>query len=171
MTANFPYSEASNFRTMFDITDLRGPLPYKATCPSSITGILQSHPYLSKAQHVLKQSGLESLYDDPQANFTLFVPSDHAYSRLEPGVFENIDLSIARHLIQGNTLKRKITKDLLQNTPVAQYETKSPPNRLFVSNLSGKTFINNCVPVLQFNIEATNGIIHVLDGVVWPIIV
>lgn len=168
MTANFPYSEATNFRTMFDIRDLRGPLPEKSICPHSITAKMQNSPEMNKASYILKLSGLQDLYQDPQANFTLFVPSNDALDKLPHGVLENMDRSTARAIIQSSTLKRKITMDLLKGTPAAYYNTMSAANRLYITNISGETFISECVKVAKGNISASNGIIHIVDGLIWP---
>ena len=48
MTSIGPYSEAMNFRHMFDVPDLRGHKPVKKACPNSISSIIGTHPDFSQ---------------------------------------------------------------------------------------------------------------------------
>lgn len=166
-----PYSESMNFRHMFDIPDLRGHLPHREPCPTSLTGIIQNHPDFSRFRYMLNLANLESTYNDPQANFTLFIPSDKALSYIDNGVFTNMDKGIARHIVKSSTLRRKITSAILADSPASWLHTNDPPNRLFVTNLNGRTYINNTINVIHKDMEATNGIIHVIDDLIWPDII
>ena len=83
----------------------------------------------------------------------------------------NMDQSTARNIIKSSMLNRRITSDLLEDSPAAYFLTTHPPNRLFVTNISGHTHINNDTNVINKNIQAINGIIHVVDKMLWPLII
>jgi uncharacterized surface protein with fasciclin (FAS1) repeats len=163
-----PYTESYNMRHMFDMQDLRGCLPKKVSCPNSVSEILNSHPDFKRFAYMMKLSKLDPTYSGPQANLTLFVPSDKAISFIPEGVFTNMDDSTARHIVRSYTLNRRIPSEVLEDSPAAYFMTRDPPNRLFVSNLSGRTYLNNDVNVIHKDLEASNGIIHVIDNILWP---
>lgn len=168
MTSSGPYSESLNYRQMFDMTDLRGSLPEQKNCETSITGLVQSNPDMQRFSYIMNLAQLGGIYNAPQADFTLFVPSDHAIKHIPESVFTNMDQSTARHLVQSSTLNRRITSDLLEQSPAATFYTMDKPNNLFISNISGQTYVNNDIKVLHKDIPAGNGLIHVIDGLLWP---
>ena len=163
-----PYSEAMNFTQMFDMPDLRGPLPKIIPCKGSITSIVHEHQDFSSFKYMLNVAKLESVYNDPQADFTVFVPSDKSLSSIDNNVFLNMDIAVARHIIKSSTLKRKITAAVLGDSPASWFHTQDPPNRLFITNMNGRTRINNNINVIHKNMYAKNGLIHVIDGFIWP---
>lgn len=172
MTSSGPCTESMNFRHMFEKHDLRGPLPLKVDTPGSLSFAISNHPDFTIFRYILRLSKLDSLYNDPQANFTVFIPSDQALKGLfSDSVFTNMDLATARHIVQGSTLNRKISGDVLGDSPASYMLTQDPPNRLFVTNISGRTYINNHINVIHKDMILDNGIIHVIDNMIYPLII
>jgi transforming growth factor-beta-induced protein len=171
MTSIGPYHQKTNMTFMFDKHDLRGSLPQKTECINSISNIISMNPDFSKFRYILRLSKLDNLYNDKQANFTLFVPSDACLSNIPDAVFVNMDLLTARSIIKASTLNRKITSDILSDSPCAYFMSNSSINRLFVSNNNGQILINNNINVIGKDIMAENGIIHVIDNLIWPLII
>jgi uncharacterized surface protein with fasciclin (FAS1) repeats len=163
-----PYSEVFNYRTMFDFTDLRGCLPEKKFCPTSLSGIVNEHPDFRKFSYILKLSGLAPIYNGTQANFTIFVPSDTSLIGMPPSFLENMDALEARHVVQSSTLKRRIPGAILEDSPAAIFTTLGHPNNLWITNISGRTYINNTINIIHKDMSASNGIIHVVDSIIWP---
>ena len=153
---------------MFDIPDLRGHLPIKVACPNSLTWIINKHPDFSRFSYMLKLAKMDDLYSDPQANFTIFVPSDDALKHVDNNVFLNMDDSTARHIIKSSTLKRRIPSAVLLDSPASWLHTRDPPNRLFVTNMNGRIYVNNTINIIHKDMQASNGIIHVIDDLIWP---
>jgi uncharacterized surface protein with fasciclin (FAS1) repeats len=156
---------------MWDMVDLRGCGPKKQDCPNSIMAALSTHPDFTKFRYMVKLAKLEGLLSAPQANFTLFVPSDRAIQDLGEAVFVNMDDATARHIVKSSMMDRKIPSELLEYSPASYFMTKDPPNRLFVSNISGRTYINNNINVIHKDMIFANGIIHVVDALLWPEII
>ena len=171
MTSSGPYTQSNNQTHIWSIPDLRGCLPKKVECPNSLAGIIKNHSDFTKFNYLVQLSGLQGLLNDQQSDSTLFVPSDLALEGINENLFLNMDDLTARNIICASTLNRRIPSDLIEDSPAAYFITKSPANRLFISNISGCTYINNDIEVIHKDIMATNGIIHVIDKLIMPLCV
>jgi len=165
-----PYNESTNFTHMFNMNDLRGPLPLIHTRPNSISDILLKESKFSKFNYILQLAKLQSLYDDIQSDVTLFVPHDDTIN-ISEGELTNMDIGTARHIIKSSTLNRRITSNILEDSPASYLLTQNQPNRLFVTNINEVTYIDNSITVIQKDIQATNGIIHIIDKLIYPTII
>ena len=85
--------------------------------------------------------------------------------------FINMDDASARHIVMSLMLNRRIRTDLLIDSPASFFLTRDPPNRLFISNISGKTYINNDTSINKFDIPTRHGVIHVIDNLIFPVII
>jgi uncharacterized surface protein with fasciclin (FAS1) repeats len=170
MTSCGPYSQSNNFTSMTHIQDLRGSLPRKEYTRDSLTDIISRNQDFSKFKYILKLSKLDGIYNDPQANFTLFVPSDKELANVPEGVFTNMDDATARHIIQASTLRNRITGILLEDSPASYFVTMCRINKLFITNVNGETYVDSA-RVIQKDIECGNGIIHVIDRLIWPLMI
>lgn len=169
MTSIGPYTQSYDLSHMYSIPDLRSIGPVKQNIlPSSILGIINSHPDFRKFKYILNLSGLSDRYADPQESFTLFVPSDATISKIPEEIFINMDSSVARNIVKTSTLKRRIPSELLEDSPASHFITTDPINKLFITNISGRTVLNECINIIHKDQPACNGIIHVVDGLLWP---
>jgi len=171
MTSCGPYTEAMNFTHMFDIPDLRGPLPVVKETQGSLYYLIANHPDFNKFKYMLKLAMLDGIYDDCQADFTIFVPSDDALANIPEEVFTNMDIATARHIILASTLNRKITSDILEDSRAMYFLTKDPPNRLLITNVGNRTYIDRDINIIHKDMIATNGVIHVIDALIKPLII
>ena len=99
--------------------------------------------------------------------FTLFAPTDDAFAALPDGTVENLlknpkELAkvLKYHLVKGNVL----SSDLNNGSSVATV-LGSPVS----INTTEGVLINNA-KVIQADVEASNGVIHVIDKVLLPTI-
>ena len=165
-----PYTESTNLTHTFDIPDLRGPLPRKTLRANTLSCIIANHPDFSSFRHMLSIAQLENIFDSLQANITVFIPSDQALK--DKGLLvTNMDGATARHVIMTSSLNRLITRDILEDNPVSYFLTKSPQNRLFITNINDRTYINNDINIIHKDMLCSNGIIHVIDSLIFPIII
>jgi hypothetical protein len=162
MTSNGPFSQTYALGHM----DRRIGFNTYISNKSSITGIINNSTQFTKFKHILHISAMSGLFDHEQTDATIFVPSD---KYLEDVNVSNIDISSARHIVRSSTLNRKIPSDVLKHSPFSYYETKHPQNRMHVRNYEGSTILNGYIKVLDFDIVADNGLIHVTDSLVDPI--
>jgi uncharacterized surface protein with fasciclin (FAS1) repeats len=170
MSGITPTTMSLNFSHMYDFTDRRpSSIPPNRYNPNSLMYIIDNNPDFSKFSYVIKLARLDLIYNDIQANFTVFVPSNRGMEQILPeGVFTNLDISSARQIVQASTLKKRITSDLLSDSPSTYFITMNPIEKLLITNISDITYINNCIQIIQTDIEACNGLIHVIDNIIWP---
>lgn len=168
-----PNSQSYNMTHMWDIPDLRSCKTLeKSSAPSNyLLGVIQSHPDFTKFKYMVELSGMDNIFGDSQANFTLFIPSDKALEELDENIFKNMDSAQARHIIKSSTLERKIPSELLESSPASYFLTRSNPNKLFITNIGGRTYINDSINIIHKDWETDNGIIHVVDKLICPIMI
>ena len=75
---------------------------------------------------MVKLAGMQESLSDSQADCTLFVPDDRSIAPLGDGVFLNMDKATAISIIKSSMLNRKITSDLLEDSPAAYFITRNP---------------------------------------------
>jgi len=165
MVSTGPYSQSNNFTHMFDFVDLRGNVSCREDDNNSIMGIINNNPNFSKFKYIVERARMNTTLSDLQSNFTLFIPLDTFISKLE---IEDMDISMARNIVRSSMLDKKITSELLEDTKVAYFFTKSKSNNLFINNMNGITYINGDIQIIQKDIITGNGIIHVTDKIIWP---
>jgi hypothetical protein len=168
MTSCGPYQEITNITHFWDKGDLRGNPVGPFYNADSITGILYNDKRFSRIYYVLVRAALAKYYDTIQANCTFFAPMDHYLSNIPEGVFVNMDRGTARGIIKVLTLDRRIPYELIADAPISNYHTRYPPNKLFITNVSGETYINNSIRVTPGDIKANNGIVILIEGLIWP---
>ncbi len=166
MVSNGPNSQSYNFTHMFDMQDIRGTFPITVANPNSLLDIIRTNPDFSKYNYILKLSRLENLFNNIQANFTVFIPSDKALNQqYDESVFVNMDQNTAIHLIKMSMLNDRINGEILRDCPSAYYMTKDEANRILISNYNYNTYIDNSIRIIKMDVLAINGIIHITDGI------
>jgi uncharacterized surface protein with fasciclin (FAS1) repeats len=159
-----PNSQSNNFTHMFDFVDLRGKKIKKVQDKNSLMGIINENPEFSKFKYIVEKAMMTDILESMQTNLTLFIPSDSKIKYF----FDNMDVSFARHIIKTSMLNKKIPSELLEDSPFSFFNTNDPFNKLLISNINGETFINNNIKIIQKDIIATNGIIHIIDNLILP---
>ena len=169
MTSCGPNTQCYNFTHMFDIQDRRGKYPIKTACPNSILDIIQKHSDFSKFLYMVKLARLEHILNNIQADFTVFIPSDYFLkTKVNDNIFVNMDPNTAFHIVKSSMLNNRIPSEILDDSPAAFYYTADENNRIFISNISGQTYLNNDIKIIKKDILAVNGIIHITDGLFHP---
>ena len=173
MTSSGPYSQSLNFSHMYNVRDLRSSSKHKNITinQDSIMSIIINNPDFTKIKYMMELSGLETVYNDLQSNFTLFIPSDTAILSLGENIFLNMDRNTAKAIIQSCTIKGKIPYKILTDSKATYFYTLCSPNRLYINTFKDQTYINDNIKIIQTDIIASNGIIHVIVKLVNPIII
>ena len=166
MTSLGPYREATNYTHMFDFVNMVGtPTPFTG-CSGSILNELSKDPDTQGFYKLIQKARMEKILNQPQADFTLFVPLDSDNKELDLSYYDNIDISDAQNLLKSAMLPRRITKDILINSPCLEYITKAPPKKLLITNISGKTMIDNNSQIVFFDIQCDNGVYHKITNII-----
>lgn len=117
----------------------------------------------------LEAAGLDSTLADTSASFTVFAPTDDAFAALGQGTIDAL-------LADTDKLTSILTYHVLAGDPVASEaaiglagSTVETVNgeKIAITVRSDELYINNA-KVTSADIEASNGIIHVIDAVITP---
>jgi len=99
--------------------------------------------------------------------FTLFAPTDDAFAKLPAGTLDKLLADPAAlkdillyHVVQGKVMAADVTgmtsATSVQGSPIA------------IAVKDGKVYLNDIAQVVTTDIEASNGVIHVIDAVILP---
>ncbi|MBD2359478.1 fasciclin domain-containing protein [Tolypothrix sp. FACHB-123] len=149
------------------VTDLTTPVSPGATVNQDIQGVVQANPSLTTLTNLIKEANLtDKLGDGP---YTLFAPSDQAFAALpevtkqrlsQPENRELLRQVLAYHVVPGNLTANQLQSkevNTLGNNPV-NIKTDQANNEVRV----------NDARVIQPDIQASNGVIHIVDRVILP---
>lgn len=135
-----------------------------ATAPGSILDIARERGQFSTLASALDRAGLaQTLLEE--GPYTLFAPSDEAFAKLPEGVVDSLLVSpetlaniLSYHVVPGRMTAAEV--GARTSAPTVQGED------LPVSNNGAIRVDGACV--VNPDIEATNGLIHVIDRVLLP---
>jgi uncharacterized surface protein with fasciclin (FAS1) repeats len=164
MSAIGPNSQSLNYTHMFDMYDINGIYPLIKYNKNSITDFLNSNKNFCKFKRILDLSGMTNIFDDKQANFTLFVTPDNYFTNIDNIILTTMDQATARCIIKSHSLNNKITTDIFRTTRAGYYYTENNPlRRLIIISPNNDIIIDNDAKIIKGDISATNGIIHIID--------
>ena len=139
----------------------------------SIVDVAMANGNFTGLVAALQATGLDTVLDDPESNFTVFAPSDDAFALLGQ---ETIDALFADTVTLSGILLNHVLPDVivLQDTAVmiAQSANKmvtTAVNQDVSLSLSDGTLYANKSAVSLTDIAADNGVIHVIDQVILPL--
>jgi transforming growth factor-beta-induced protein len=139
----------------------------------TITDVASSNPNFSTLVLALKKTGLDVTLANPSVNFTVFAPTNAAFTALltELGVASLNDISVETltkvllyHVKSGKSTASQITTgyySTLANGPVADSHLS-----IYVDMTATK--INGRSMITQTDVMADNGVIHAIDKVLLP---
>jgi transforming growth factor-beta-induced protein len=114
-----------------------------------------------------EQAGLSSMLADNHAIYTVFAPTDEAFATMDPALLdqwmandEELRLILLYHIV-GDQLS-------INQLVHGQYLTTLEGRPLILSTDENLQVHVNGYPVQTFNIRASNGVVHVVDGVLTP---
>lgn len=135
----------------------------------TITAAAASQDRFSTLVGLLQDSGLDATLDDAEDTFTVFAPTNEAFEAVDqatmdalaadPALLEEVLLT---HVVSGAAVD-SVTAYTLNGTTV---ETAAM-NNIDVEILDGMLQVGGAT-VTQADINATNGVIHVIDAVIMP---
>ncbi|XP_076065491.1 uncharacterized protein SYNPCC7002_A0175-like [Oratosquilla oratoria] len=127
---------------------------------------MSSQVGLTKLVHLLEKVGAQSVIPK-KGSYTMFAPTDEAFNALDPALrnalMDDPDLlrrSLLNHIIPG----RVYSHDLVSHRQSASQD-EVPVFKINMIPHKGKALQVNNVTVLAADIEANNGIIHIIDKV------
>ncbi len=164
-----PNTQSWNMTHMFSFVDYNSDKKFPMCVSSgSIYDYLHKNQNFSKFRTIVKRASMINQLNNSQANFTVLIPSDEALAHIPNEYFEFMDDGLARDILNCSLINNRINKELITSSPVAYYYTKNPAMRMFITNIGGRTNVNNCAKIVKYDIICNNGIIHIVDGLIAP---
>jgi uncharacterized surface protein with fasciclin (FAS1) repeats len=154
---------------MYDFSDFRSESKNKCEYPpETLMGIINSHSDFTIFSQILKKAKYDIKLSSQQSDFTIFVPSDSELKKkYTPDFFNDIDVGLARQIVNASVLNRKIDQNLFQSSPVSTFPLLNRSS-LYVHTVSNITILKDHIKVIHWNHPANNGLIHVVDDILFP---
>ncbi|SHN27401.1 Uncaracterized surface protein containing fasciclin (FAS1) repeats [Cyclobacterium lianum] len=141
--------------------------PVKKAADKDIVDLAAGTDFLSTLVAAVKAGGLVDVLkgDGP---FTVFAPTNEAFAKLPAGTVENLLKPdnkdqlvkiLTYHVVPGNIKAADLENGMEVETVQGQ--------KIKVKLASGKAMINEAT-VTSVDIEASNGMVHVIDSVILP---
>ncbi len=136
------------------------------TSSKTITELAASSDDLSTLYSALKASGLDAALNG-DGPFTVFAPSNEAFAALDPETLNTIisTPSLLTSLLQYHVVGAEVFSSDLSNGPV---QTLLSGQTVDVSVAGGMVTLNGSSKVTDADIDASNGVIHIIDEVLLP---
>ena len=135
---------------------------------NTIYDIVSNSPVHNYLKICLDTTLLDAVFSDVNQDLTLFAPSDDAFTALPPGTVAALlnDLTLLtnilkHHAVSGTTLSSSLTNNQVLTTLLGTDVT--------VTTANGDFYIDNAL-VTVADITADNGVVHVIDAVLLPVI-
>ena len=137
------------------------------TSDQTIVEVVNSISGLSTAATAIDAAGLTDVLEQP-GPFTLFVPTDPAFAELPNTQLADLlnDTVALANMLQYHLVLDTVTSGDLAVLPTLL--TASGETLTVTVEENGRIFINGA-PVYQADIEAANGIIHVVGEIITPL--
>jgi uncharacterized surface protein with fasciclin (FAS1) repeats len=140
---------------------------YAQTSVFDVIAASPNHTYLETA---LIQEGLDGALDNSSATLTVFAPDDNAFTTIATALGTDINGLLAlpnlSDILSYHVLGSEVASSAITNGAIVQ--PLSPTNTLKLTlKANGDVFVNQA-QVTTANVNADNGIVHVLNAVVLP---
>lgn len=133
----------------------------------SIVALVQQNPNLSTLFDLIRAADMVQVLESP-APYTLFAPTNDAFAALPSGTLEALkrpenQLELSR-ILQAHVLPNRITAgELKHNMPL-----KTAQGQEVLVKVQGQDVTVGNATVLQTDVQAANGVVHVIDRVLLP---
>lgn len=136
------------------------------TTPKNIVEVAQSNPDLSTLVSAIVAAELTTVLSEG-GPFTVFAPTNSAFAKLDPAVLNNIisTPSLLTALLQYHVVSGKVTSSQLSNGEVPTLLSGQSVN---VDLSGGMVTLNGSSKVTTADVDASNGVIHIIDEVLLP---
>jgi uncharacterized surface protein with fasciclin (FAS1) repeats len=129
-----------------------------ASAPDTIFDIVEGSPDFDTLESALEATGLDDVLDGHGGQYTVFGPTDAAFSDVDTAGLTTAELRnvLLYHVTSGRRYEPSVV-----NAPQLRMRNGD------TVSVDGTT-LNGSVEITATNIEASNGVIHVIDGVLLP---
>jgi uncharacterized surface protein with fasciclin (FAS1) repeats len=167
---------------MYDVADYRAIRDDKVVpIRNTVLDRIHKHPDFSIFLLLVQSAKLENYLNDPMSTLTLFLPTNESFERLPAHMVAEFDLIPVRDFVAFHILKEPLTTTSMRDVRL-YVRTLYPRENLQINGLLPNTmkiglrhYSNSVTPsinydsnVIQGDIMARNGIIHVISSPLVP---
>jgi transforming growth factor-beta-induced protein len=134
----------------------------KVLLPPTVADIAVANSSFSTLVSALSGAGLVPALSDPKGTFTVFAPTNEAFSKLT-SVPEDLKPILLYHVLGSTVYANQVATGYAKT--LSAYMTH--PMDIYINTTSGVK-INNSASVVVADVVGTNGVIHVIDKVLLP---
>ncbi|WP_460921729.1 fasciclin domain-containing protein [Pontibacter brevis] len=133
----------------------------------NIVALVQQNPNLSTFLELIRAADLVTILESP-APYTVFAPTNEAFAALPAGTVEGLKAPAAKmeltRIIQAHVLPNRISSAEMQhNMPM-----KTAQGEEVIATRNGSVLEVGGARVITPDVQASNGIVHVVDKVLVP---
>lgn len=151
---------------------VKAPMQSQAMAKMNVVQIAQSNADFSLLVEAVQAAGLAGALSNPNANFTVFAPTNAAFVQ----VLQETGLSKAELFANKPLLTKILSYHVINGTMPVYAKDVKPGNVVMLSNdtlvITAKGQLmdenNRTVNLLKTDIAANNGVVHVIDRVLLP---
>lgn len=138
-----------------------------ATKAENLVQIAASNPDFSTLVGAVKSAGLADTLSGP-GPFTIFAPTNEAFAKLPAGTLasltpEQLKSILTYHVVAGNVMAKDVKSGKVKTVNGEELTITVNNGKVTITDAKGNT-----VNVVKTDIVGSNGVIHVIDGVLMP---
>jgi len=151
-----------------DNDDVPNNVPVQPDLPATVVEAAVANGSFTTLVAALQATGLDTVLQDPDANFTVFAPTDAAFALLGQGTIDALlaDPDTLSSILLYHVLPLSVNATSALSLAGSTVDTVNGSQIAF--SLSGNDLLVNTVTVTATDIFTDNGIIHVIDAVLLP---
>jgi uncharacterized surface protein with fasciclin (FAS1) repeats len=131
--------------------------------PGTVVEVAQSDDDFSELVSALQDAGLVSTLEG-NGPFTVFAPTNDAFQALPSGTVQGLTTQELVEILSYHVISGEVTSGNLQ---AEQTVDALAGGQLFVT-VDGNLNVNDSAGGVTLDIDASNGVIHAIDGVLFP---
>ena len=174
VVANILFTDMRALNSIFHGIDkvLRLSAPDGAIADIAVGAATSDSPQFTQLVAALVKAGLVGAVSDPNANLTVFAPTDEAFQALYDGLdgvdgIDDLSVDILTRVLLHHVVGARVFSNCLSNGSVSTLNQDITVN---LNDLTLTSSLGNTVNLVTsaLDIKALNGVIHVIDGVLIP---
>lgn len=137
----------------------------KPAATKTIVGVAASDPQFSTLVKLVKSAGLAGTLS--KGSYTVFAPTNKAFAKVPKATLDALGKDKAKlkavllyHVVKGRVPASKVVK--LKRAKTLEGSSVK------IAVKGGKVYLNGSTRVTKTDVKASNGIIHVINGVLLP---
>jgi uncharacterized surface protein with fasciclin (FAS1) repeats len=142
------------------------PVPGTQANAQNVTDVIENNPSLSTLSSVIDEAELNDTLEQG-GPYTIFAPSDQAFAALPAATRERLlrdeNRQVLRQILTYHVVPGNLSADQLRSGQV-QTQAGNPVN----VQVDGQQVRVNEARVIQPNLQAANGVVHVVDRIILP---